>query len=52
MVLAYSGILDMKVNRFISAQITADLFYDDNQIGKLQLKETLGVGFTYKFGKY
>ncbi len=52
MVLAYSAILDMKVNRFISTQITADLFYDDLQIGKLQLKETLGVGITYKFGKY
>lgn len=52
LVMAYSAILDMKVNRFISTQITADLFYDDNQIGKLQLKETLGVGLTYKFGKY
>jgi Protein of unknown function (DUF3078) len=52
MVLAYSAILDLKVNKFISTQITADLFYDDNQIGKLQLKETLGVGLTYKFGKY
>lgn len=52
LVLAYSAILDMKVNKFISTQITADLFYDDNQIGKLQLKETLGVGLTYKFGKY
>ncbi|MFC4212567.1 DUF3078 domain-containing protein [Pedobacter lithocola] len=52
LVMAYSGILDLKVNRFISTQITADLFYDDNQIGKLQLKETLGVGITYKFGKY
>lgn len=52
LVMAYSGILDMKVNRFISTQITADLFYDNNQIGKLQLKETLGVGLTYKFGKY
>lgn len=52
LVLSYSAILDMKVNKFISTQITADLFYDDNQIGKLQLKETLGVGLTYKFGKY
>ena len=52
LVMAYSGILDMKVNKFISTQITADLFYDNNQIGKLQLKETLGVGLTYKFGKY
>ena len=52
MVVSYSGVLDMKVNKFISTQITADLFYDDNQIGKLQLKETLGVGLTYKFGRY
>lgn len=52
LVLAYSGILDLKVNQLISTQITADLFYDDNQIGKLQLKETLGVGITYKFGRY
>lgn len=52
LVLAYSGILDLKVNRFLSTQITADLFYDDNQVGKLQLKETLGVGLTYKFGRY
>lgn len=52
LVLSYSAILDMKVNKFISTQITADLFYDDNQIGKLQLKETLGVGLTYKFGRY
>ncbi len=52
LVLSYSGVLDMKVNKFISTQITANLFYDDNQIGKLQLKETLGVGLTYKFGRY
>jgi len=52
LVVAYSAILDMKVNRFISTQITAGLFYDNNRIGKLQLKETLGVGLTYKFGKY
>ena len=51
LVLSYSGVLDMKVNKFISTQITADLFYDDNQVGKLQLKETLGVGLTYKFGR-
>lgn len=52
MVFSYSTVLDMKVNQYISTQITADAFYDDNQIGKMQLKETLGVGFTYKFGKY
>lgn len=52
LVVAYSALIDLKVNKFLSTQITADLMYDDNQIGKLQLKETLGVGLTYKFGKY
>lgn len=47
--IAYQGILDMKVTRFISAQATINLFYDEDQIMKTQLKETLGVGFAYKF---
>ncbi len=52
MVFSYSAVLDMKVNQYISTQITADLFYDENQISKMQIKETLGVGLTYRFGKY
>ena len=52
MVIAYQALLDLKVNRFISTQVSFDVFYDENQISKVQLKETLGVGLTYKFGKY
>lgn len=46
---AYQGILDLKVNRFISAQATINLFYDEDQIKRTQLKETLGVGLAYNF---
>lgn len=49
MTVAYQGILDMKVNRLISAQATINLFYDENQIKETQLKETLGIGLAYKF---
>jgi hypothetical protein len=47
LVLGYSGILNMKINKFISTNITLDLLYDHNQIQKTQLKQTLGVGFAY-----
>jgi len=47
--IAYQGVLDLKVNNFISAQATINLFYDENQIKKTQLKQTLGVGLAYKF---
>ena len=47
--IAYQGVLDMKVNSLISAQATINLFYDENQIKKTQLKQTLGVGISYKF---
>ncbi|HCA08701.1 MULTISPECIES: DUF3078 domain-containing protein [unclassified Chryseobacterium] len=47
LVLGYSGILNMKINKFISTNITLDLMYDHNQIQKTQLKQTLGVGFAY-----
>lgn len=45
---AYQGVLDLKVNNWISAQATINLFYDEDQIKRTQLKETLGVGLTYK----
>ena len=45
---AYQGVLDLKVNNWISAQATINLFYDEDQIKKTQLKQTLGVGLTYK----
>lgn len=47
LVLSYSGILNMKINKFISTNITLDLLYDHNQITRTQLKQTLGVGFAY-----
>ena len=47
LVLSYGGVLNMKINKFISTNITLDLLYDHNQIMKTQLKQTLGVGFAY-----
>lgn len=47
LVLAYGALLNMKVNKFISTNITLDVLYDHNQIQKTQLKQTLGVGFSY-----
>ena len=46
---AYQGILDMKVNKFVSAQVSVNLLYDEDQIKKTQIKQTLGIGFNYKF---
>ncbi|OBW42139.1 hypothetical protein AB670_01477 [Chryseobacterium sp. MOF25P] len=47
LVLSYGAVLNMKINRFISTNITLDVLYDHNQIQKTQLKQTLGVGFAY-----
>jgi len=47
LVLSYGGILNMKVNKYVSTNITLDLLYDHNQIKKTQLKQTLGIGFAY-----
>ena len=51
LVLSYSGILNMKINRFVSTNITLDLLYDHNQIKKTQLKQTLGIGLAYNIEK-
>lgn len=60
----WENLVDMKVNRFLSASIFLHMIYDDdilvniddNNDGvtdsrgpRLQLKETLGVGISYKF---
>ena len=45
--MGYSGILNLKINKYISSNITLDLVYDHNQIRKVQLKQTLGLGFAY-----
>lgn len=47
LVLGYSGILNLKINQYISSLITLDLLYDHNMIKKTQVKQTLGVGFAY-----
>lgn len=47
LVLAYGAVLNMKINKYISSNITVDILYDHNQIQKTQLKQTLGVGLAY-----
>lgn len=47
LVLSYGGVLNMKINKYVSSVITFDLLYDHNQIEKTQVKQTLGVGFAY-----
>lgn len=47
LVLAYGAVLNMRVNKFVSTNITLDVLYDHSQIQKTQLKQTLGVGFAY-----
>lgn len=51
LVLAYGAVLNMKINKFLSTNVTLDLLYDHNQIQKTQLKQTLGVGLAYNFEK-
>lgn len=48
--IAYNGTLNIKFNKFINTVISLDLLYDHDQMQKLQLKQTLGVGFSYNFG--
>lgn len=46
----YNALLNFRLNKLISTNVTADLVYDHDQIKKLQLKQTLGLGFTYNLG--
>lgn len=45
----YNTIFNMKVNDYISAILAFDALYDHDQLKKLQLKQTLGIGFSYTF---
>lgn len=47
LVLAYGALLNLKVNKYISSNISLDVLYEHNQIEKTQLKQTLGIGFAY-----
>lgn len=48
--IAYNGTLNIRFNKFISTVVSLDLLYDHDQIKKLQMKQTLGVGFSYNLG--
>ena len=45
----WENILTMKVNRFLTASVSTQLIYDANVIERTQFKESIGVGFGYKF---
>lgn len=45
----YTFNLVMKVNKYISSNITFQAIYDDNAVKGFQIRETLGVGVTYGF---
>lgn len=48
--IAYNGTLNFRFNRFISTVISLDLMYDHDQVQNLQMKQTLGIGFSYNLG--
>ena len=48
--ISYNGTLNIRFNKFISTVVSVDLLYDHDQIEKLQIKQTLGVGFSYNLG--
>lgn len=45
----WNNILAMKVNQFISTNILFDLLYDDDAIGRWQVRQLLGIGISAKF---
>ncbi len=47
--LDYTLNLSMKVNEYISTNFTFQAIYDDNAVRGFQIRQVLGVGFSYKF---
>lgn len=47
----YQGSLYFKVNNFISANVFYDALYDNDIIGKLQQKQSVGIGLKYTLEK-
>ncbi|MDT8400629.1 MAG: DUF3078 domain-containing protein [Bacteroidales bacterium] len=57
--ISWKALLNMKINEYLSANISTHLIYDDDidwvdpegisRGSKVQFKEILGIGFTYKF---
>ena len=39
----------MKVNDFLSANLTFQAIYDDDAVKAFQIREVFGAGLTYKF---
>ena len=39
--------LNLKFNKYIDVNVNIDLMYDDDQVKKLQRKQTLGIGLNY-----
>ena len=39
----------MKINQFLSTNVVTQLIYDKDQVDKVQFKEIIGIGLTYKF---
>ncbi len=46
--LDYTLKVDMKINSYLSANFIFQALYDDNAVGAFQIREGLGVGFSYK----
>jgi hypothetical protein len=44
----WENALQMKINKYLTASIYAQLIYDADVVEKTQFKETIGVGFGYK----
>jgi hypothetical protein len=45
----YQMNLSMKINRYLSTNLTFQAIYDDNAVGAFQIREVFGVGFNAKF---
>ena len=45
----WTNVLAMKVNKYITANISIDLLYDDDAVARLQLRQLLGIGLSAKF---
>ncbi len=48
--ISYNGVLNIRFNEFISTVVSLDLLYDHDQLQRLQLKQTLGIGLSYNLG--
>lgn len=47
--LYWTNVIAMKVNKFLSANLALDFLYDNDAIGRIQIRQLLGVGFSAKF---